>query len=111
MPQGTDTSRDATDMLQRQLDEAFGSFKETLREMLTAEARRSVDGTIQRLSREAAAFSVEDIEVEVVIRDLKVRTGGAGTARQSPSPARRRRRSTGTARRSPASDGAKARPG
>jgi hypothetical protein len=79
---------------EHQLDEAFGSFRDALREILTAEAQRSVDGTIQRLSRQVGTFQVEGVDVQVVIRDLRIATGDSThvsprTPARRPGPAQR----------------------
>jgi hypothetical protein len=80
--------------VQQQLNDAFESFKSTLQDLLTAEARRSVDGAIKRISGEAGAFRLDDVTVEVVIKDLKLTNVDArpsasadrGTGAAAPAP-------------------------
>ncbi len=74
---------------QKKLSQAFQSFESTLREMLTDEARRSIDGTLERLSHAQGPFRVHGVEVEVVIRHLTVE--GAQGADGHGVPARSRR--------------------
>jgi hypothetical protein len=98
--------------LSRQLNEAFEAFRMTLQQMLEIEAQRSVDEVLARLRREAGPFRVEGADIQVVVRDLKLVAGSAGTAAESdarsrPAPRRQRRagapsragRSAGTQRR------------
>src|SRR4051812_7761008 len=91
------------------INDAFASFTDGLRELLTAEARRSVDGAIERLTHTSGPFRLDDIEVEVVIRNMHIsavgteeqeeaktvprRTGGSGA-----TPAKPARRSAGRGR-------------
>jgi hypothetical protein len=88
---GTDTEA------QRRVAEAFRSFETSLREMLAAEARESVNQTLERLSVSAGPFRVEDVQVEVVIRGLRVEA--AQDHDRAPTP-RRVRKAAAPARRS-----------
>ncbi len=83
--------------VQKQLTEAFDAFERTLCKMLTEEARRSVDGTIKRLSHADGPFRVRGVEVEVVIRNLRIEA--ARPRRRARSPASGR--STGAGRGRP----------
>jgi hypothetical protein len=95
---------------QRELSAAFAAFTESLKAALTAEAQRSVDGAIERLSLTAGPFRVQDIELEVVIRNVSVTTqaaaeSGAREARPAATKPAAKRRSA--ARRSGAKSGAR----
>jgi hypothetical protein len=80
--------------LQRQVDRAFEEFRTTLQAMLVDEAKRSVDGALERMSKDAP-FNVLSADVEVTIRDLTL-----GAAAQEPVvPARRSTTSRRTASR------------
>jgi hypothetical protein len=87
--------------VQQQLNDAFESFKTTLQDLLTAEARRSVDGAIRRITGEAGAFRLDDLTVEVIIKDLKLSHLDARAAPSSDngSPAPRARPAKPPARR------------
>jgi hypothetical protein len=71
----------------RKLTEAFASFETSLREVLTHEARRSVDGAIERLSLRSGPYRVSDVQVDVLIRTLSVESVHA----ESEPPPRRKR--------------------
>lgn len=77
--------------VERKLGQAFEAFESTLREMLTEEARRSVDGTIERLSRSEGPFRLRKLEVEVVIRSLKVEAAHRDSGRARPAVQSRRK--------------------
>jgi hypothetical protein len=80
---------DPSAVVQQQLNDAFESFKSTLQDLLTAEARRSVDGAVERISGEIGNFRLDDISVEVVIKDLKLSaTQGTAAATTSARPRR-----------------------
>jgi hypothetical protein len=89
--------------VQQQLNDAFESFKTTLQDLLTAEARRSVDGAIKRITGEAGAFRLDDLTVEVVIKDLKLSHFDAGatapSGAEAPTEASRTRAAKPPARR------------
>src|SRR6476620_7713542 len=72
---------------QRELSDAFATFTETLKAALTADAQRSVDGAIERLSLTAGPLRVQDIELEVVIRNVSVTTQAAETGGRDARPA------------------------
>lgn len=84
------TSPDGGSDVEQKLGQAFEAFECTLREMLTEEARRSVDGTIERLSHVEGPFRLRGVEVEVVIRSLSVETADHGESRARPRPQGRR---------------------
>ncbi len=86
---------------QKKLSQTFQSFESTLREMLTDEARRSIDGTLERLAHAQGPFRVHRVEVDVVIRHLSVE----GAQRADGAPARSRRATAARSRpgRRPAS--------
>jgi hypothetical protein len=79
--------------LQRQVDETFEAFRRSLQAMLAAEARMHVREAVARMEGRPGGFRIEDIDVEVVIRDLKLT---AGTAPPRDAGAARRRRGGGT---------------
>ena len=58
--------------LQRQVNESFEAFRRSLQEMLSAEARRSVDLTLASIRSEGGPFRIEGVEVDVVIRELRL---------------------------------------
>lgn len=77
---------------QERLIDAFSSFERTLQDMLTAEARRSVDGAIQRLSATSGPFKLNGVDVEVVIRGMSVEAATPaerGSKRTAKSAARK----------------------
>lgn len=69
--------------LQRQVNESFEAFRRSLQEMLSAEARKSVDLTLASIGHEGGPFRIEGVEVDVVIRDLRL--ASAGEAAAAPS--------------------------
>jgi hypothetical protein len=71
------------------INDAFASFTDGLRELLTAEARRSVDGAIERLTQTAGPFRLDGVEVEVVIRNMHISAVEA-EEREAAKPAPRR---------------------
>ncbi len=73
--------------LQRELNQAFDAFRVALQQMLEAEAQRAVEAAIGRLSSEGEPFKVLGADVGIVIRELKLTTGGEAKA----APARRAR--------------------
>lgn len=105
---------DPTADVQQQLNDAFESFKTTLQELLTAEARRSVDGAVERISSEVGTFRLDDISVEVVIKDLKLSTPQGASAGAKPAARARRapaRRTSGrSSARKSATPGKRGRP-
>jgi hypothetical protein len=80
--------------LHRQVNESFEAFRRSLQEMLSAEARRSVDLTLASIGSEGGPFKIEGVEVDVVIRDLRLATAGAA----SDPTGRRSARGRGAAR-------------
>jgi hypothetical protein len=108
---------DPSAVVQQQLNDAFESFKTTLQDLLTAEARRSVDGAVERISGEIGNFRLDDISVEVVIKDLKLsstqETPATAPAKASARPRRAtpaRRTTTRATRRKDATPGKRGRP-
>src|SRR4051812_28862502 len=80
------------------INDAFASFTDSLRDLLTAEARRSVDGAIERLTRTAGPFRLDGVEVEVVIRNMHISAVGPEDT-DAPTPAPRRPSAAATPRR------------
>lgn len=82
--------------LQRQVNESFEAFRRSLQEMLSAEARRSVDLTLASIRSEGGPFRIEGVEVDVVIRELRLAAAEPGRA-ATPSVRRsaRGRRASG----------------
>ena len=84
--------------LQRELNRAFDAFRAALQQMLEAEAQRAVEAAIGQLSSDGEPFKVVGADVGIVIRELKVSTGGeraASTARPARADRPARRRGTG----------------
>jgi hypothetical protein len=80
----------------RRLAQAFESFEASLQELLTTEARASVDQALERLSLATGPFRINDVQVDVVVRSLSVEAAPAhaGTAprprrKSRPRPARK----------------------
>jgi hypothetical protein len=65
-------SPDVVDDLQKQVNDAFELFKETLETALADEARRSVDAAVERLSGDLGNFRLDHVTVEVVIKNLQL---------------------------------------
>jgi hypothetical protein len=87
--------------LQRELTDAFDAFRAALRQALEAEAQRSVNDAIERLSSAGGPFRVVDAEVEVVIRRLSLSAqddvsgpAPASASARHSSPRRARRTAT-----------------
>jgi hypothetical protein len=83
---------------QRRLAEAFESFEASLREMLAEQARDSVNQTLERLSVNAGPFRIDDEQVDVVIRSLRVE---AAADHDAAPPRRRTRKAAPRRRRKP----------
>lgn len=80
--------RDAPATEPQTVRDAFSSFEESLRAMLTTEAQKSVEDALERLSSESQAFQVTDISVDVRIDRLNVSTGGGAVKRRAKSKPR-----------------------
>lgn len=74
--------------------EAFSSFEESLRAMLTAEAQRSVEQAIESLSAGGDTFRITEISIDVKIDELKVATGAGARTKPAAKPRARRRAAT-----------------
>lgn len=70
--------------------DAFSSFEDSLRAMLTAEAQKSVEEAVGRLSVTGDAFRITEISIDVKIDELKVATG-AGPSPKARAKTRPRR--------------------
>ena len=83
----------------RRLNDAFTSFTDSLRELLTAEARRSVDGAIERLTVSTGPLRLQDVDVEIVIRNLNISATDAEGAMQAAGAGTRKPENPGTSAR------------
>ena len=87
----------------RRLTEAFESFEASLRDLLTTQARESVDQALDKLSLRTGPFRINDVQVDVVIRGLNVEATqehGKGVSRRYPEPGRKRSTKRARSRRS-----------
>jgi hypothetical protein len=89
--------------LERQLNEAFKSFRQALQSLLEEEAQTSVQRALDRIAKEGTPFSVSDAKVEVMVTGLTVAAGDAAAAptakRASTAPPKRTRTSDSSSRR------------
>jgi hypothetical protein len=93
----------------KRLADAFRTFEESLQQLLVQEARSSVDGALERLSVTTGPFRINDVEVDVVIRNLSVEAVPDHTG-ASPRPRRRPKRAAAPRRRAAKSPGRAGRP-
>jgi hypothetical protein len=77
--------------LQREVNQAFEAFRESLRHMLEAAARERVETVVSQFSQDGGVFQLTDVEVDVIIRDL---TLVAGTDERTPPRTISRRKLT-----------------
>lgn len=81
----------------KKIENAVRLFEESLRDLLASEAQESVDGAVRRLSRSTGPFRISGVEVDVVIRNLKLEAvgdhdrGGPETRRRKRPAARKRK--------------------
>jgi hypothetical protein len=89
------------------LTEALRATESALRDLLAAEAQRSVDEAIGSLKMESAPLRLRDVEVEVIIKNASfetvVRDVAGGQVHQRPARARRARTAGRPAKGRPAS--------
>lgn len=87
--------------LARQLDQAFAAFRSTLEQMLQDEAQRSVEEAVTRLQGAGGPIRVDGVDVQVVVRDLKLVAGSdvpepTGAPRATATGGRQRARRAAT---------------
>ncbi|MEA2168165.1 MAG: hypothetical protein QOF76_1465 [Solirubrobacteraceae bacterium] len=70
----------------REVEDAFGAFEATLREHLTAEARRAVEQALVKLARSPGPFRAIGADVEVKLKALKLEATPAKRSRATRRP-------------------------